>query len=123
VLRACHKVLRPAGRLALYTIALAPGLTPEQRRRGRAPGANVGARVPYAEMLRRAGFDGIRERDVTPAFLRTTRAWHQERELRADALIEVEGDQPFRDRQANNRHQQRAIEEGLLRRLLLTGVR
>jgi hypothetical protein len=124
VLRACERLLQPGGRIAIYTIALTPGLTTADRRRGHDNGPpNVGARVPYVEMLRRAGFDDVREHDVTPAFLRVARAWNRERERHAAALIEIDGAQQFNERQRNNRRQQRAIEEGLLRRVLLTAIR
>jgi hypothetical protein len=55
--------------------------------------------------------------------LRVARAWNRERERLAAAVIEIDGAEQFNERQRNNRRQQRAIEEGLLRRLLLTGVR
>lgn len=76
-----------------------------------------------AELLRSAGFAGVRETDVTEAFLRATRAWYEARARYAGQLSEAEGEAPFHERQRDYRLQAQAIESGLLRRALFVAER
>ena len=125
MLRACNRLLRPAGRIAFYTIFIPPGLSQaEYRRAARAgPSAVTSHGRQQAELLRSAGFTGVRETDVTEAFLRTTRAWYEARARYAGQLSEAEGEASFRERQRDYRLQARAIEAGLLRRSLFVAER
>ena len=75
------------------------------------------------DLLRSAGFAGVREIDVTEAFLRATRAWHEARARHAGQLSEVEGEASFLERQRDYRLQAQAIESGLLRRALFVAER
>jgi hypothetical protein len=125
VLRACNRLLRPAGRIAFYTIFIAPGL-PEAayRRAARAgPAAVTSRRREQIDLLRSAGFGAVREIDATEAFLRTTRAWYEARDRHAAELAEAEGEDLFCERQRDYRLQARAIEAGLLRRALFVAER
>jgi len=117
--------LRPAGRLAFYTIFIPPGLSPSEYRRATrsGPAAVTSRRREQGQLLRSAGFARIVETDVTEDFLRTTRAWQEARARFADELIEAEGEALFRDRQRRYRLQSGAIEAGLLRRALFVAER
>jgi len=125
VLRACRRLLRPAGKIAFYTIFVPSGLSPaEYRRAARSgPPAVTSRRREQGHLLRSAGFARIEETDVTGEFLRTTRAWQEARARYAGELIEAEGEALFRDRQRHYRLQARAIEAGLLRRALFLAER
>ena len=125
MLRACNRLLRPAGRVAFYTIFVPSGLSQaEYRRAARAGPAAVTSRGrEQADLLRSAGFNAVREIDVTEAFLRTTRAWCEARARYAGQLSEAEGEASFRERQRDYRLQARAIESGLLRRALFLAER
>jgi len=125
VLRACKRLLRPAGRVAFYTIFVPSGLSQaEYRRAARAGPAAVTSRGrEQADLLRSAGFTGVREIDVTEAFLRATRAWYEARARYAGQLSEAEGEASFRERQRDYRLQAQAIESGLLRRALFVAER
>jgi len=125
VLRACNRLLRPAGRIAFYTIFIPSGLSQaEYRRAARAgPAAVTSRRREHVDLLRSAGFAAVREIDVTAAFLRATRAWHEARARYAGQLSQAEGEASFRERQRDYRLQARAIEAGLLRRSLFVAER
>ena len=125
MLRACKRLLRPAGRIAFYTIFIASGLSEAAyRRAARAgPSAVTSRRREQGDLLRSAGFARVREIDVTGEFLRSTRAWYAARARYADQLSEAEGEALFSDRQRDYHLQARAIEAGLLRRALLVAER
>ena len=72
MLRECRRVLEPGGRLAVATIEIADGLGPMGRARALELGpADVDAEASLRELVRRAGFEILAERDVTPDFRRT----------------------------------------------------
>jgi cyclopropane fatty-acyl-phospholipid synthase-like methyltransferase len=120
VLRACRRLLRPAGRIGFYTIVESPGLSPAARRRARAAGPRaVAMRSDHHRLLRAAGFHDITERDVTPAFAATAAAWLAETEPHTDELARLEPPGAFAQRQADRRRMLAAIHAGLLRRVLL----
>ena len=125
MLRACNRLLRPAGRIAFYTIFIPSGLSEAAyRRAARAgPSAVTSRRREQPELLRSAGFTGVREIDVTEAFLRATRAWYEARARYAGQLSQAEGEALFCDRQRDYHLQARAIEAGLLRRSLFVAER
>ena len=77
----------------------------------------------HPDLLRSAGFTGVREVDVTEDFLRATRAWSEARARYAGQLSQAEGEASFRERQRDYRLQARAIEAGLLKRSLLVAER
>ena len=123
MLRACRRLLRPAGKIAFYTIFIPSGLSPSDYRRAArsGPAAVTSRRREQGQLLRSAGFARIEETDVTEDFLRTTRAWQEARARYAGQLIEAEGEALFLDRQRDYHRQARAIEAGLLRRALFVG--
>jgi len=123
VLRACRRLLRPGGRLAFTTIHVGPGLDAAQHRRAvRAGPPHVVTRRPYAELVAQAGFGEIAEIDVTEEYARAQRAWQKGHDAHADELRRVIPDQDFALGQANRRRAIAAIEDGLLRRSLITAT-
>jgi hypothetical protein len=123
-MRALRRLLKPGGRIAYTTIHPAPGLDDVTRRRARRHGPRaVASRLGQAQLLRAAGFTDIDDRDVTPEFIRTTRAKIDERDQYAAELVEVEGADVFHERQRNERNQLGITEEGLIRRSILSASR
>jgi cyclopropane fatty-acyl-phospholipid synthase-like methyltransferase len=124
MLRACHSLLRPGGRTAFTTILVAPGLDAAQHRRAvRAGPWQVLARRPYLELVAQAGFTNIVEVDVSEDYGRIQAAWLDATEARADEIRQLTSDLEFREAQADRRRARAAIEEGLLRRSLITATR
>ena len=124
VLRACHRLLRPGGRLAFTTIHVAPDLDARRHRRAvRAGPWHVATRRPYPELVAQAGFHDIAVIDVTEDYARTQRAWLAANESRAADVRRLISDREFETAQADRRYAQAAIEEGLLRRSLITATR
>jgi hypothetical protein len=124
VLRACHRSLKPGGRIAFYTIFIAPGASPAERRRAiqaGPPGVYSSASQPA--LLRSAGFHAVRDTDVTREYLRVARAWHAARERHAEALIAISGEGEYRSGQEEREEHIRVIEAGVLRRGFLVAER
>jgi hypothetical protein len=123
VLRAFRQLLRPGGRTAFYTIHPTPGLTPAQRRRAHRDGpVAVACHLSQRELLARAGFVDVKAIDCTAEFAVTARAWIDLSDDHRDALAELIGADELAERQRERRTQLRAIEDGLLRRSLMSGV-
>jgi len=121
MLRACRDLLRPGGRMAFTTILVAPGLDPAQHRRAvRAGPWQVLARRPYPALVQQAGFTDVVDVDVSEDYGRIQAAWLDATEARADAVRQLTSDAELRDAQADRRRAHAAIEEGLLRRSLIT---
>lgn len=125
MLRACHRLLRPGGRLAFYTIFATAGLSEAEYRRARRSGPNhlSTRRVEHRELIASAGLRLIVERDLTPQFLRTARAWYEGRRRFEAELRAADGDAVFEERQRDAVAQISAIEAGLLRRALFVATR
>lgn len=121
MLRALERLLRPRGRIAYTTIHVAPGLSESARRRAHRSGPRaVASRSGQPQLLASAGFVDIDVVDVTAEFEATARAWLTEAEAHADALAALEGRAAFEERQRERRAQLAAIDDGLLRRSLLS---
>lgn len=124
VLRECFRLLRPGGRSAFYTIHIASLLNDSQRRRASKVGpAFVSSSRPYREMLEALGFTDVREVDCTEAFAKVARAWIEQCDLHHAELGAAIGESALEERQADERAQLRAIEDGLLLRSLFTARR
>ena len=117
VLRASHRLLRPHGRLAFFTIRVAPDLAQAAHRRA----IDAGPPAPYGpdltEALQRVGFVDVREVDVTADYLETAQAWRAARIRHRDDLRPVDP-QVYDERLAQGGKAIAAIEAGLLRRTL-----
>jgi SAM-dependent methyltransferase len=123
-LRECNRVLTAGGRIAFYTIHPAPDLDRAGRRRARRDGPlAVSTRRPNREMLESAGFDDVCETDFTDEYASVTRAWIDRYDERAAELEWLLGAEIVAERQADRRAQLQAVEDGILRRSLLTGRR
>jgi cyclopropane fatty-acyl-phospholipid synthase-like methyltransferase len=121
VLRACRQLLRPGGRLAFTTIHISEGLEPPEHRRAvRAGPPHVESRRPYAELVAQAGFVDVVDIDVTADYARTQQAWYEAIESRGCELRKVVLDKEFELAQADRRLTTSAIQEGLLRRRMIT---
>jgi len=125
VLRACGRVLKPAGRIAFYTIFIPSGVSEADRRRVLALNdpAELGSPAPQDELLRSAEFVDIDETDETDQFLRTARGWYEARERHGSELRRLEGEMEFEEGQAGRRAKLKTIEAGLLRRALFVAKR
>jgi hypothetical protein len=119
VLRALHRILTPGGRLAFTTIERSPGLARAQRR-ALAPSAPraVASRFPYSEMLHRAGFVDVGQRDATDEYLVTIRRWIAATEPVRDLVAAVDGAEQVAERLQAWRDAVEMVSRGWLRRTL-----
>ena len=110
--------------MAFTTILVAPGLDATQHRRAvRAGPWQVFARRPYPALVDQAGFTDIVEVDVSEDYGRIQAAWLDANEARAEAVRRLISATEFQTAQADRRRARAAIEEGLLRRSLITATR
>lgn len=117
MLRACRRLLRPGGRLAFFTIHVAPDLPRDQHRRAVAAGPSAAAGPDLASLLRRARFVDVREQDLTADYLDTARAWLAAGLRHRDTLRPLDP-AAYDDRLARGRNVIPVIERGLLHRSL-----
>ena len=124
VLRACHRVLKPEGRIAYYTIYVPPDLSASDYRRIMKfwPPAGTRKRSP-TEMLESAGFIEVQERDVTKQYRKTSRGWLEGRRSRYDELAQAMGEDTLKGKIEEGKAILGSIKDGLLRRSLLTARR
>ncbi len=124
VLRACHRVLKPEGRIAYYTIYVPADLSAADYRRITTfwPAAANGRRWP-SEMLESAGFSDVHETDVTKQYRMTSRGWLDGRRRRYDELAQAMGEATLKDKIEEGESILESIKDGLLRRSLLTARR
>lgn len=121
MLRALRKLLRPNGRSAFLTIALAEGLEPAARRRGRRDGPPAPASTrPLDVLMEAAGYSDVMVEDVTDGFLATCTAWHEAALSNEEALRDHLGSQAFDELDHDRRAMIGAIQDGLLVRYLIT---
>jgi len=119
------QLLRPGGRTGFYTILPAEGLSRSDYQRAirLGPRAVSTRRRSHRDLLRTAGFVDIRSLDVTDTWRQTAELFVAEQDRLADSLAELVGRQTLRDRQRKLRSSLRAIDDGLLQRLLFTARR
>ncbi len=124
VLRACHRVLKPGGHVAYYTIYVAPDLSAADYRRIMKfwPAAATRRRSP-SEMLESAGFIDVHETDVTKQYRMTSRGWLEGRRRRYDELVQAMGEDTLKGKIVEGKAILGSIKDGLLRRSLLTARR
>ena len=124
MLRASHAVLRTRGRIAGYTIHVAPGLDPDGARSAAECGpSEVMTDVPYEELFGTAGFRMVLSEDVTTEFEATCRAIFTAREDREAALRTAEGDTLFEEEQENKARLIEGLSTGVLKRSLHVAVK
>ena len=124
MLRACYELLKPGGRIALTTIYIAQGVSErDYRRASRVRGPGAASKRATTEMLEAAGFEHIREDDVTTAFARTTNAYLRTSAIHEAALRREWGDEKFDEHQRDRRATLALIREGVLLRGLFTARR
>ena len=110
--------------MAFHTIHTAPGLNDRDRRRAHRSGPWAVASVhDPTELLRRAGFLGITATDETADFQAVATAWIDQWDRHRDELVPLYGEAAFETRQDERRIQLQAINDGLLQRSLLLGMR
>jgi hypothetical protein len=124
VLRANRRVLRPGGRIAFYTIAVAPALPADDHRRAVLSGPpEVRTRSDYLSLLRSAGFADLDEVDVTADYLDTARRWLRYGQEFEAGLAALETPGAFARKLARRRKAIALIEAGYLRRALFLATR
>jgi hypothetical protein len=110
--------------MAYTTIYVTPGLSPAQRRRAQRSGPRaVATRSDQRRLLTSAGFVDVDMIDLTAEFAATARAWLAGYEANEQELSVLDAPDAFAERQRERRAQLRAIDDGLLRRGLLSASR
>ncbi len=124
MLRECHRVLLPEGRLAGYVIHTPEGLTSAEKERARVmgPAEGVLAAAP-ARLLAGGGFNLVQQTDVTTEFRNMLAAIRQHRATAEPELRLEEGDEVFEEAQERKRLTLQCVEEGLLVRSLWVAER
>jgi len=123
VLRALRRLLRPGGRIAYTTIFVAPELSPAERRRAQRSGPRaVASRSDQRRLLISAGYVDVQMIDLSAEFATTARAWLEGWEANAEELSALDSPGAFAQRQHERQVQQRAIDDGLLRRGLFSAT-
>ncbi len=124
MLRECHRVLKPGGRIAGYTIHTPDGLSRGDKQRAAELGpSEVGAAAPLEDLARSAGLSVMLQEDVTAGFRATCDAIIQARTQLEDALCVEEGHEVYEEEQQKKRSMLGGIDEGLLFRSLLVAVK
>ena len=109
--------------MAFITVEISPGLSKTQHRKAAVRGPRaVASTKPADQLMSAARFSEVAVNDVTEEFLRTARAWFRGFGEHKDDLEQVLGAQEWAERQRDRKSMIEAIEEGLLRRLIVTGT-
>jgi len=118
VLRECERVLRPNGRMSGYVIHVAPGLSTEELALATelGPSEVTAVGTPPSGHAERAGFDVVRQEDVTSDFRETCAAILQARAMHEATLREEEGDEWFDEERSKKSALMEGIDRGFLRR-------
>ncbi len=124
MLRACHRTLKPSGRIAYYNIFVAEELSTHERRRiAKLGNPNVYTRAEQQSLLHSAGFVRIEEKNVTAEYLRVQRAYYEANARHARSLRRSLGKAKFEEQQASRKRTVQGIEAGVLRRSLFVAER
>ena len=124
MLRACHRVLKHDGILAIAVIAIAHDLTDDQIASAVAAGPpRVEAGPGYPQLVADAGFASIDVVDVTDDYRSTLTALIREWDAQSHDLAPIVGDDVFAEQQENRSRALDAVEQGLLRRSLISARR
>jgi hypothetical protein len=107
--------------MAFITISLSPGLSKSEHRRG----ARIGPRSVSSDrtpedLMEAAGFEEIEGVDVTESFAEIARAWHEQYVYHEDDLRPILGAE-LGELCKNRSDLISGVEEGLLRRTLVSG--
>ncbi len=122
MLRACRRLLRQRGTIAYTTIVTSSGLDRKQYREALRVGPPaIEARASDDVLMQRAGFIDVRVTDVTSEFLDTARGWKGEFLRHGSAIKAILGEAGWEERQASQGEIITGIEDGLLRRILVSG--
>lgn len=81
----------------------------------------MAARAPDDVLMQKAHFVDIELTDVTSEFMITARSWHTQFSRHEADVKKVLGQARWEERQASRAELLRGVEEGLLRRLLVSG--
>ncbi len=124
VLRECHRVLKPGGRMAGYLIhtPAAPDSAAAARADELGPSNTAGPAAPD-ELARQTGFTVLVYQDVTAAFRDTCRAFLDARRALETELRAEEGDAFYDEELAKKETMLTGIDEGLLKRALIVTMK
>ncbi len=124
MLRECHRVLKPGGRIAGYVIHTPAGLgaADEQRACELGPDQVTGAALPE-DLTREAGFSDVIREDVTGQFRATVEAMLRAARRWAPELRAEQGDEQYAAGCERGEAKLIGIREGLLLRSLVTAIK
>jgi predicted SAM-dependent methyltransferase len=122
VLRACHRVLKPGGKIAYYNIFISHEAPAAEQRRFAQANPSQYSRAEQTALIRSAGLVLVQEVDVTDEYRRVQRALYEANGRHAKALRRQLGEQ-FDERQRNRLRTLEGIESGVLRRSLFIAER
>ena len=124
MLRASLRVLKRGGRLAFLVLAFRDGITDEEiARTGTLSPEMFDAGPGYPALMQQAGFGEVEVTDVTPAYRQTLSGWIRAWRDEAEGIEELVGADEYEDRRERMDMALAAIDEGLRKRYLVTGVR
>ena len=120
MLRECHRVLKPGGRIAGYVIHTPVGLSQRDMvTAGELGPSEVAAAMSIADMARSAGLSVVRQEDVTSDFRITCVSFLRARSELEEGLRVEEGPEAFEEEQQSKRSMLLGIDRGLLLRSLI----
>ena len=124
MLRECHRVVKPGGRIAGYVIHTPAGLgaADEQRASELGPDHVTGAALPE-DLTRKAGFSHVIREDVTAQFRATVEAMLRAARRWAPELRAEQGDEQYAAGCERGETKLIGIREGLLLRSLVTALK
>lgn len=123
LLRACRRVLRARGRMVFSVISVSPDLSPAEHERAVGSGPPyIASAVPYAELLRQAGWEIVDCVDVTDAYVEAGRTLLRAEEARTGRLAQLLGEAELAERLDRRRNALQAKEAGLHRRELFVAT-